>query len=78
MMTTRTLGVRGVADRGWPDPQNPCERSERPPQGNKEPQRETTLVVQWLTICLATQGTWDQSLPGELGSHGAMNPASHN
>ena len=74
-MTPRTLGVRGVADRGWPDLPNPCDR---PPQGNKEPQRETSLVVQWLGICLARQGTWDQSLAGELGSHGAMNPASPN
>ena len=27
------------------------------------------LVIQWLRICLPIQGTWVQSLVGELGSH---------
>ena len=31
--------------------------------------RETSLVVQWLRICFAMQGTWVQSLFGELRSH---------
>ena len=29
----------------------------------------TTLVVQWLRICLPMQGTWVQSLVRELRSH---------
>ena len=29
----------------------------------------SSLVVQWLRICLATQGTWVQPLIGELRSH---------
>ena len=27
------------------------------------------LVVEWLRICFAMQGTWIPSLVGELGSH---------
>ena len=30
---------------------------------------ETSLMVQWLRICLAVQGTWVQSLVRELRSH---------
>ena len=29
----------------------------------------SSLVVQWLRICLPTQGTWVQPLIGELRSH---------
>ena len=29
----------------------------------------TSLVVQWLSTHLAMQGTWVQSLVGDLGSH---------
>ena len=29
----------------------------------------TSVVVQWLRICLAMQGTWVRSLVGELRSH---------
>ena len=29
----------------------------------------TFLMVQWLRICLAMQGTWVQSLEGELSSY---------
>ena len=29
----------------------------------------TSLVVQWLRICLPMQGTWVRSLVGELRSH---------
>ena len=31
--------------------------------------RDTSLVVQWLRICLAMLGTWVRSLVGELRSH---------
>ena len=30
---------------------------------------ETSLVVQWLSICLPMQGTWVRSLVRELRSH---------
>ena len=36
---------------------------------NKIDSLRTSLVVQWLRICLATQRMWVQSLVGELGSH---------
>ena len=29
----------------------------------------TSLMVQWLRICLAMQGTWVESLEGELRSY---------
>ena len=35
----------------------------------KKISQETTLVVQWLRIRLAMQGTWVQSLVRELRSH---------
>ena len=31
--------------------------------------QETSLVVQWLRICLSMQGMWVQPLVGELISH---------
>ena len=38
----------------------------------------TSLVVQWLRICLAMQGTWVQSLAPEDPTHlGATNPVCH-
>ena len=36
---------------------------------SKKEHSGTSLVVQWLRICLLTQGTWVQSLVGELRSH---------
>ena len=35
----------------------------------KSPGLGTSLVVQWLRICLPKQGTWVQSLVRELRSH---------
>ena len=35
----------------------------------KKYQSGTSLVVQWLRICPAVQGTWVQYLVGELRSH---------
>ena len=35
----------------------------------KDPLQGTSLVVQWLRICLAVQGTQVQSLVGELRYH---------
>ena len=50
-------------------------------QGYKKNQKGTSLVVQWLRICLPMQGTWVQSLLGELRSHmfhRATIPVCHN
>ena len=38
-------------------------------QGMTSMHLETSLVVQWLRICLPVQGMWVQSLVGELRSH---------
>ena len=39
----------------------------------------TSLVVQWLRICLPIQGTWVQSLVWEDPTcHGAIKPVCHN
>ena len=38
-------------------------------QGYKKNQKRTSLVVQWLRICLPMQGTGVQSLVGKLRSH---------
>jgi len=38
-------------------------------QKKKKTSQETSLVVQWLRIRLAMQGTWVQSLVRELRSH---------
>ena len=39
-----------------------------PPSGMNNP-RGTSLVVQWLRVCLAILETWVQSLVRELSSH---------
>ena len=45
----------------------------------KLPQNRTSLVVQWLGICLPMQGTWLWSLIWEdFTYHGATNPMRHN
>ena len=39
----------------------------------------TLLVVQWLRVCLAMQGTWVQFLVwGDPTCHGAIEPMGHN
>ena len=50
----------------WPKQQQQKKRGEK-----NQPQLifRTSLVVQWLRIRLAMQGTWVQSLVGELRSH---------
>ena len=41
--------------------------------------RGTSLVVQWLRICLPVKGTWVQSLVGEDSTHrGAIKPVCCN
>ena len=39
--------------------------------------QKTSLVVQWLRICLPTQGTWVQFLAGELRSTGCRDLSPH-
>ena len=39
------------------------------PRGHVKLNLGTSLVVQWLRICLSMQGVWVRSLVGELGSH---------
>ena len=46
---------------------SPCQHL--PPQQLRADNSGTSLVVQWLRICLPVQGTWVPSLFGELRSH---------
>ena len=45
--------------------------------GSKWPQRGTSMVIQWLRIHLAMQGTRVQSLVGELGFHMPRSNSPH-
>ena len=55
-----------------------------PNTNSRQPEKKyhvlrTSLVVQWLRICLPMQGTWVQSLVREDPTcHGATNPVRHN
>ena len=58
---SRKPGKGGSSQGGWAD--------DRRLGSSKANKIRTSLVVQWLRICLPMQGMWVQALVGELRSH---------
>ena len=61
--------------RRWRQTLEGCGRKPRSAGGHQNLEGGTALAVQWLNVCLPTQGMWVLSLVRGLGS---QKPAHHN